>query len=338
MIKVACFLLFLLINVGAIGSEAQDSDLFGNKTLYLEKESSVCSGVVGELDGDFYGFTNSHCFLSKEDCSSVRIQRSTPVKVGSTEEVITHACEKVVFSNRHIDLAVFKLSEPTNRDLSNKNLPAFSVLDIEDYNGKEAREVFALGHPLGAPIVSLSCSILKDVYSSLNGFMFSHSCKTKSGMSGGGLVSQKTGRLVGLNKSGSGNSGTGVDLSFLKPTIIEHLRGNTLVSGFGKFEDEFIVLNGLLTITYLDDEPAHKTFVERVDRLYRSNQDLFSYPIEIQIDDRVKDLSIEGLYPFDYLKVPSDISDKNLLYRIKELMKQGTQYQYWGSVLLGFVN
>lgn len=295
------------------------------------QNGGICSGFFAELDGRQYGFTNAHCVETINDCANLRLARNF---TGAKDDYTIHNCEKIVLVNRHVDLTIFEFSSSFNLDEKDSNLPAYSILDFEDYKNTRGQLITILGHPKGDPLKALDCKKEVDRYQSLNGFRFQHTCSTVSGMSGAVAVSATSGRVIGLNASGFGSKGSGPDLSFLKETIVKFLRGDSKVGVLGKFMDEFITLDGNLTVTYLDAQlnKKHTRFLKMLENVYENSEDFPDFPMLVQIDDMKELIGLSSEHPFEYLNIPTSISKEHLLERLMRLKEKGEHYRYNGQL------
>ena len=328
------FIIFMFLS--SIPSYAKSSSITGKTFILFDKVAGLqnggtCSGFFAELDGRQYGFTNAHCIETINDCADLSLARNF---TGSKNEYTLHNCEKIVLVNRHVDLTIFEFSNPLNLERKDYNFPAYSILDFEDYKNTHGQQITILGHPKGTPLKALDCEKDIDRYQSLNGFRFQHTCKTVSGMSGAIAVSATSGRVIGLNASGFASKGSGPDLSFLKETIIKFLRGNSKVGVMGKFMDEFITLDGNLTVTYLDAQfnKKHTGFLKMLKSVYENSEELPDFPILVQIDDMKDLLGLSNENPFEYLNIPTSISKEHLLERLMKLKEKGEYYKYSGQL------
>lgn len=217
--RIACLLALLVSGV----SFARDDDKFNPaiakaiapfadavgvvKTYPFANKNQFVSCTTFHI-GEGWMVTAGHCFLGMESCqnavvefSSYKKKQGQPVLKGACQSVLSSRGDDWEISGPHEDYAIFKTdivpAQKLDIDFSPAVVTGAHLVTLMYPRPKSGDEYTA--------ILNETCSATKSVATTPQGFIlsprsFEHNCGSAGGAQGAPLISQKTGKVVGIHQ------------------------------------------------------------------------------------------------------------------------------------------
>ncbi|WP_192923157.1 trypsin-like serine peptidase [Sinorhizobium meliloti] len=168
--------------------------------------SKVPDWCTGFLVGKDILMTASHC-LKNFNNSCIQTVALFGYEVGTEEPLIARRCEKIIYLNSYLDVAIISLSAASSPTV---HLELSSTAPVTN------QELIVVGHPHGAvKLVSRDACSVEKISTALEpskqgldrelleGLAFAHGCDTLNGSSGAPVFSA-AGRVMGVHQGGNG--------------------------------------------------------------------------------------------------------------------------------------
>ncbi len=298
----------------------------------LPAKDGFCSGAIFRHQGRSFLMTASHCIKDQNDCDEVFAVRNYQKGMSGSSH-IQHRCKRVIYSSGTLKpgLAIATISDPTNKDITNDQLPALK-LSIGDIAGGDPLAV--IGHPEGQPkMISDNCSVTLRY-----DFKFRHQCDTFSGNSGSPTFNLRDYSLVGVLQGGrkdrddkgrvieySTGSESSLDLSLIADEVVSLLDGER-VEGFWSYGNKsFVKIAAPIT-----------TIIEKVVVVSkRSPQEVSN--IRIKCLDRLDATKCNATYDLvvEMIKNDSFLSKDSLGVSNIYIGDRWYSNNYWGEIEVG---
>jgi len=157
----------------------------------LPINDSFCSGAIFNKDGFRFLLTAAHCIEDQAVCDQTYVVRNYEKDANGQlrQDQIQHRCERVVFSNMALDIAIATITGP-----SDSTAPDIQGIPFVIGSTDPGEPLVLMGHPSGEDKkIAGNCQVHQKV-----DFEFNHHCDAFTGNSGGPIFNLNDYSLAGI--------------------------------------------------------------------------------------------------------------------------------------------